>query len=103
MKSGGNGRGKGRRGQFGRRSPRRRVCPFCANKTGEIDYIELASKIESNEKSYERTGEKHIRFVAENGKIVPRRTSGVCVKHQRDLARAIKRARIMGLLPFKGE
>ncbi len=87
-----------------RRTPRRKVCHFCANKIDEIDYITLAKDIEKNsEKSYDRSGERRPRFVAENGKIIPRRTSGVCVKHQRLLAQAIKRARIMALLPFKGE
>lgn len=87
-----------------KRMPRRKVCPFCANKVDSIDYITLVKDIEKNsEKTYDRNGERRPRFVAENGKIIPRRTSGVCVKHQRDLADAIKRARIMGLLAFKGE
>ena len=87
-----------------KRAPRRKVCPFCANKVEDIDYIALAKDIENNsEKSYDRSGERRPRYVAENGKIIPRRTSGVCVKHQRLLAQAIKRARIMALLPFKGE
>ncbi len=87
-----------------KRAPRRKVCPFCANKVEDIDYIALAKDIEKNsEKSYDRSGERRPRYVAENGKIIPRRTSGVCVKHQRLLAQAIKRARIMALLPFKGE
>ena len=42
-------------------------------------------------------------FISETGKIMPRRMSGVCAKHQRDLAVAIKRARVMALLPFAGE
>ena len=87
-----------------KRAPRRKVCPFCANKVDDIDYITLAKDIEKNsEKSYDRSGERRPRYVAENGKIIPRRTSGVCVKHQRLLAQAIKRDRIMALLPFKGE
>lgn len=87
-----------------RRAPKRKVCPFCANKVDEVDYIALVKDIEKNsEKSFDRNGERRPRFVAENGKIIPRRTSGVCVKHQRDLAVAIKRARVMALLPFKGE
>ena len=87
-----------------KRTPRRKVCPFCVNKVDEVDYISLVKDIEKNsDKSFERNGERRPRFVAENGKIIPRRTSGVCVKHQRDVAVAIKRARIMGLLPFKGE
>ena len=42
-------------------------------------------------------------FISETGKIMPRRMSGVCAEHQRDLAVAIKRARVMALLPFAGE
>lgn len=84
-----------------RRMPRRKVCPFCVNKVEEIDYIALVKDMEkSNEKSYDK-GERRTRYIAESGKIIPRRTSGVCVKHQRSLALAIKRARIMALLPFK--
>lgn len=87
-----------------RRAPRRKVCPFCVNKVDEIDYITLVREMEkSNEKNYDKTGERRPRYVAENGKIIPRRTTGVCVKHQRMLATAIKRARVMCLLPFKGE
>lgn len=86
-----------------RRMPRRKVCSFCVNKVEEIDYITLVKEIEKgNERSYDK-GERRTRYIAENGKIIPRRTSGVCVKHQRSLAQAIKRARIMALLPFKGE
>lgn len=86
------------------RVPKRRVCSFCANKVDDIDYIALVKEMEKNsEKSYDRNGERRPRYIAENGKIIPRRTSGVCVKHQRLLAQAIKRARVMGLLPFKGE
>ena len=86
------------------RVPRRKVCPFCVNKVDEVDYITFAKDLEKNsEKNFDRSGERRPRFVAENGKIIPRRTSGVCVKHQRDIAVAIKRARIMALLPFKGE
>ncbi len=87
-----------------RRAPKKKVCPFCVNKVDEVDYIALVKDIEkNNDKSFDRNGERRPRYIAENGKIIPRRTSGVCVKHQRDLAVAIKRARIMGLLAFKGE
>ena len=87
-----------------KRVPRRKVCPFCVNKVDEVVYITFAKDLEKNsEKNFDRSGERRPRFVAENGKIIPRRTSGVCVKHQRDIAVAIKRARIMALLPFKGE
>ena len=87
-----------------RRAPKKKVCPFCVNKVDEVDYIALVKDIEkNNDQSFDRNGERRPRYIAENGKIIPRRTSGVCVKHQRDLAVAIKRARIMGLLAFKGE
>ena len=87
-----------------KRPAKKKVCPFCANKVGTIDYIDLVKDIEKNsDKNFDRTGERRPRFVAENGKIIPRRTSGVCVKHQKDLAQAVKRARVMALLPFKGE
>ncbi len=87
-----------------KRAPKRRGCKFCENKVGEIDYIALAKEIEKgNERSFDRNGERKPKYIAENGKIIPRRQSGVCVRHQLMLAQAIKRARIMALLPFKGE
>ena len=67
------------------RRGRRKVCKFCADKTAHIDYKDI------------RTLEK---FVTERGKVMPRRMSGMCAKHQRDLAIAIKRARIVALLPY---
>ena len=70
------------------RRTRRKVCKFCADKATGIDYKDI------------RTLEK---FVTESGKIMPRRMSGVCANHQRDLAIAIKRARIMAMLPYVGE
>lgn len=91
------------RGNY-KRPPKKKVCSFCANKAEDIDYIALVKDIErGGEKSFDKNGERRMRYVAENGKIIPRRTSGVCVKHQRLLAQAIKRARFMALLPFKGE
>lgn len=92
-------RPSGSRSKFG---PKRKVCTFCVNKVEEIDYISLVKEIEKNDKGYEK-GEKRPRYITEKGKIIPRRMSGVCVKHQRALAQAIKRARIMALLPFKAE
>jgi len=68
-----------------RRRGRRRVCRFCADKSLTIDYKDPQA----------------LRyFVTERGKIVPRRISGTCAKHQRELTRAIKRARVIALLPF---
>ena len=64
---------------------RRKVCKFCADKNAKIDYKDI------------RTLEK---FATESGKIMPRRMSGMCAKHQRDLAIAIKRARTVAILPY---
>jgi len=71
-----------------RRTQKKKVCPYCVEKATEIDYKEVA---------------KLKRFITEKGKIIPRRTSGVCAQHQRALTTAIKRARQMALLPFKAE
>lgn len=70
------------------RRPRKRVCAFCIDKVGSIDYKE---------------GGKLRKYVTERGKILPRRISGNCAKHQRQLTIAIKRARHMALLPFTSE
>ena len=67
---------------------RRKVCYFCANHIDHPDYKDV---------------ELLKRFVSEKGKILPRRVTGTCAKHQRALTLAIKRARIMGLLPFVAE
>ena len=71
--------------RYRRGRPRRKICAFCADKSKSIDYKDVA---------------KLRRFITERGKIQPRRTSGVCAKHQRQLAMAIKRARVMALLPY---
>ncbi len=68
-----------------RRAKKRRVCAFCVDKVDVLDYKDLS---------------KFRKFVTDRGKIVPRRNSGVCAKHQRELASAIKRARFIALLPF---
>lgn len=70
------------------RRPRKRVCSFCVDKVEAIDYKE--------------TG-KLKKYVTERGKILPRRISGNCAKHQRQLTVAIKRARNVALLPFTAE
>ncbi|MFC1614666.1 30S ribosomal protein S18 [Gemmatimonadota bacterium] len=67
---------------------RKRVCFFCENKMTNIDY--------KDEKLLSR-------FVTERGKIIPRRTSGACARHQRQLSLAIKRARFLALLPYVGD
>lgn len=71
-----------------KRVARRKVCQFCQEKVEVIDYKDVA---------------KLKKFVAESGKIIPRRISGTCAKHQRELSTAIKRARVAALLPFKAE
>jgi len=67
---------------------RKKVCRFCVEKIDDIDYKDV--KLISS-------------FVAERGKIIPRRISGVCNPHQRRLALAIKRARNIALLPFAAQ
>lgn len=64
---------------------RKKVCIFCADKVAYIDYKDSA---------------KLRKFITERGKILPRRVSGTCAKHQRELNTAIKRARQVALLPF---
>jgi small subunit ribosomal protein S18 len=66
---------------------RRKVCRFCADSTIVIDYKEPKTL-------------RH--FITERGKIIPRRISGTCARHQRVLTTAIKRARTIALLPFVG-
>ncbi len=67
---------------------KRKVCPFCADKNETIDYKDVA---------------KLKKYIMESGKIVARRQTGLCAKHQRELTLAIKRARVMALLPFKAD
>ncbi len=74
--------------KFVKRIPRRKVCAFCQTKTDVIDYKDINTL---------------KKYITEGGKILPRRMTGVCAKHQRVLAKAIKRARLVDLLPFKGE
>ncbi len=81
--------GGGREGGPGGRKyfRRKKVCKFCTEKIDAIDY-----------KDFRLLGQ----FVAESGKIVPRRLTGVCTPHQRRLSSAIKQARNIALLPFAG-
>ena len=65
-----------------------RTCQFCTDRNVLIDY---------------KNAEMLRRFVSEDGKIRPRRQTGTCAKHQRELARAVKRARHLALLHFSGE
>jgi len=70
------------------RRPRKRVCSFCVDKVQSIDYKE-AHKVR--------------KYITERGKILPRRISGNCAKHQRQVTIAINRARSIALLPYSVE
>ena len=73
-----------RRGRKGRK----KVCNFCVDKIDVIDYKDVA---------------KLRRFISERGKILPRRVTGTCARHQRELTVATKRARHLALLPFSSD
>ncbi len=64
---------------------KKRICRFCEERVMYIDY---------------KDEKKLVKFTSEQGRIIPRRTSGVCAKHQRLLTNAIKRARILALISF---
>jgi small subunit ribosomal protein S18 len=70
------------------RKPHKKVCNFCAEKIRHIDYKEVS---------------RLRRFVSERGKILPRRVTGSCARHQRRLAVALKRARHIALLPYTAD
>jgi small subunit ribosomal protein S18 len=70
------------------RRKKRRQCNFCADKIEYIDYKEAP---------------RLRRYITERGKILPRRITGNCAHHQRQLTAAIKRARVMALLPYTSE
>jgi len=80
---GGNGPDEERRG--GRGFGRKKVCRFCSEKNARVDFKDQSTL-------------KY--FVTERGKIIPRRISGNCAKHQRQMAVAIKRARGIALIPY---
>lgn len=67
------------------RKPRRKVCAFCIDKAEYIDYKDIA---------------KLRKYMSERAKILPKRATGTCAKHQRMLTEAIKRARQIALLPY---
>lgn len=73
-----------RRGRKGRR----KVCSFCVDKVDSIDYKDIS---------------KLRRFISERAKILPRRVTGTCAHHQRELTVAIKRARHIALLPYSSD
>ena len=70
------------------RRPRKKVCSFCVDKIESINYKEIG---------------RLQRYVSERGKILPRRISGNCAKHQRQVTVAVKRARSIALLPYTTE
>ena len=70
------------------RKIKKKVCMYCADKNLVIDYKDV---------------DKLKKFVSEKGKILPRRVTGLCAKHQREVTVAIKRARQIALLPFIAE
>ncbi|MBQ5320991.1 MAG: 30S ribosomal protein S18 [Oscillospiraceae bacterium] len=65
--------------------PRKKVCAFCVDRADNIDYKDIA---------------KLRKYISERGKIVPRRVSGACAYHQRQVTIAVKRARHLALLPY---
>jgi len=75
----------GEEGGRGRGFGRRKVCRFCADKAAKVDYKDQQAL-------------KY--FLTERGKIIPRRISGNCAKHQREVATAVKRARMLAILPY---
>lgn len=70
------------------RKARKKVCGFCVDKVENIDYKDIA---------------RLRRYMSERGKILPRRVTGTCAKHQRELTTAIKRARHLALLPYTSD
>ena len=69
----------------GNRKGRKKVCNFCVDRVEHIDYKDVA---------------RLRRFISERAKILPRRITGTCARHQRELTVAIKRSRHIALLPF---
>jgi small subunit ribosomal protein S18 len=67
---------------------RKKVCQFCADKTETIDYKDV---------------DKLRKYVTDRGKILPKRITGSCAIHQREVTKAIKRARIVALLPYTAD
>ena len=75
-------------GGMRQRRTRRKVCNFCANKVEAIDFMDDVTL---------------KKYISENGKILPKRMTGTCAIHQRELTTAIKRARQLALLPYTAE
>jgi small subunit ribosomal protein S18 len=76
---------RGGKGGGGRAAPRRKVCRFCAETTIAIDY---------------KNPQLLKGFITDRGKMMPRRISGTCARHQRSLSLAIRRSRMLALIPF---
>ena len=76
------------RPERGERGGRKKVCSFCVDRVEHIDYKDVV---------------KLRKYISERAKIIPRRVTGTCAKHQRELTIAIKRARHLALLPFVSE
>lgn len=75
-------------GPRGQKRQHRKVCAFCVEKIDYIDYKEVS---------------RLRRFISERGKILPRRLTGTCARHQRSLTDALKRARQIALLPYTAD
>ena len=76
---------RGERSGRPQRRSRKKVCSFCVDRVEEIDYKDVA---------------KLRKYISERAKIIPRRVTGTCAQHQRELTTAIKRARHLALLPY---
>ncbi len=70
------------------RKPRKKICHFCADRVEAIDYKDVS---------------RLRKYVSERAKILPRRATGTCARHQRELTTAIKRARQIALLPYSND
>ena len=77
-----------KRAQKKERRPKRKVCNFCTDKIADINYKDVA---------------RLRKYISERGKILPRRISGNCARHQRLLTVSVKRARVIAFLPFASE
>lgn len=86
-----NDRDRGERGERGERrnrKTRKKVCAFCMDKIHEIDYKDVP---------------RLKRYLSDRAKIIPRRVTGTCARHQRQLTVAVKRARHVAFIPYVGE
>lgn len=73
---------------YNKRRPKKKVCQFCADRAAVIDYKDTP---------------KLRKYLSERGKILPRRVTSTCARHQRELTEAIKRARQIALLPYTSD